>query len=434
VTLPPIADGRRQNATVAVPVSFPALSGRYFTFTVTGVRLENTKNPTPIALPIGIAELGIPGVTVSPPPAVIPAPCRSNLLSVDGRSVPIKVTGPSRAALAGQGLTIEPCGSDANGLTLAAGHHVVKGADGAATGLNIDQLLLASTPPAPPSGGATGSSTPSAVPVVHVTSSTTTSFRLRITGATAPFWLVLGESLNAGWKATVAGSGASLGTPSLIDGFANGWLVDPSKFVGTSGTKTMSVTLDWAPQHTVDEALVISAAATALCLVLALWPRRRRVAHGRRGRRVAASAGASDGDAPAVTVPVGPTPQDKDLVPVLVSPLAAVPVLSMAEALIVALITGIVGAAIVPKAPIGLFIGLLVLVALIVPRGRGALAVLVPGLCAGAVLYVLFEQATKHFIAAGWTNHFEAASVAVWAAVALLAADVVVELVRRPRR
>jgi hypothetical protein len=119
---------------------------------------------------------------------------------------------------------------------------------------------------------------------------------------------------------------------------------------------------------------------------------------------------------------------------VLVSPFAAVPVLSMAEALIVALVTGIVGAAIVPKAPIGLFIGLLVLVALIVPRGRGALAVLVPGLCAGAVLYVLFEQATKHFISAGWTNHFEAASVAVWVAVALLAADVVVELVRRPRR
>ena len=113
------------------------------------------------------------------------------------------------------------------------GRHVVKSTDGAATGLDIDQLLLASAPVAPANPAAPRASAPS-VPSVHVTSSTPTSFQVRITGATKPFWLVLGESLNNGWEATVAGHGTSLGTPTLIDGFANGWLVDPAKFGGSS--------------------------------------------------------------------------------------------------------------------------------------------------------------------------------------------------------
>jgi len=427
VTLPPIADGRRQNTTVGVPVSFAALTGRYFTFTVTGARLETTKNPTPIALPLGIAELGIPGVEVAPAPAGMPDPCRSDLLSIDGHPVSIRVTGSTQAALAGQGLAVQPCGPDAVGITLGPGRHVVKSTDGAATGIGVDQLMLASAPVA---------TAPPSVPVVHVTSSTTTSFQVRITGATKPFWLVLGESLNNGWEATVAGHATTLGTPTLIDGFANGWLVDPATFAGSSHSggsakaQTLSVTLRWAPQSTVTEALVVSAAAVVLCLGLVLWPRRRRVAHGRRSRAMA-SAGATVVDAPASR---DSTSGDEDLVPVLVNPFAPAPVLPIGEALVVALITGLATATILPKAPIGFLVALVALVALVLPRGRSGFAVLVPGLCAVAAAYVVVEQATKHFTAAGWTNHFEAASVAVWTALALLAADVVAELVRRPRR
>jgi hypothetical protein len=148
---------------------------------------------------------------------------------------------------------------------------------------------------------------------------------------------------------------------------------------------------------------------------------------------VVAAASAPGVDAEA-SVPERSAQEDEDLVPVFVNPFAPAPVLSIGEALIVALLSGLGAALIVPKAPIGLLVALVVLVALVLPRGRGAPAVLVPGLVAGAAVYVVLEQASKHFIAGGWTNHFEAASVAVWTGVAILAADVVIELVRRPRR
>ena len=65
-----------------------------------------------------------------------------------------------------------------------------------------------------------------------------------------PFWLVLGQSNNAGWKATVAGKDA--GQSTLVNGFANGWLIKP-------GTKDFDVTLTWTPQTRVWIALAISA-------------------------------------------------------------------------------------------------------------------------------------------------------------------------------
>ena len=68
--------------------------------------------------------------------------------------------------------------------------------------------------------------TPSA-PTVTVVNEGRVSYKLRVDDATAPFWLVLGQSQNNGWKATVKGSG-SLGTPTLIDGYANGWYVTPT--------------------------------------------------------------------------------------------------------------------------------------------------------------------------------------------------------------
>ncbi|HTZ10011.1 MAG TPA: alpha-(1-_3)-arabinofuranosyltransferase family protein, partial [Acidimicrobiales bacterium] len=55
VALPAVADGPRQGATVAIPVHFPAVTGKDLTVTVTGARIELTKDwssQTPIALPL----------------------------------------------------------------------------------------------------------------------------------------------------------------------------------------------------------------------------------------------------------------------------------------------------------------------------------------------------------------------------------------------
>ena len=87
--------------------------------------------------------------------------------------------------------------------------------------------------------------------------------QLDVSGAKAgtPFWLVLGESLNSGWKATVDGHDA--GAPSLVNGYANGWLVTPQH-------STFSVTLDWTPQTQVWIGFAISVATLLVCLFLAI--------------------------------------------------------------------------------------------------------------------------------------------------------------------
>lgn len=298
VTIPPTADGRRPGATVSVPVTFPAVTGKDLTVTVTGARLETTPDYSfqgttpPISLPLGIAELGIPGTRVGAPAPTFPGGCRSDLLTIDGHPVSVALSGSTTGALQGGGLTVTPCGPDAAGITLAAGSHVVLSAPGATTGIDIDQLALdsapggAGSPRAAASGAALAAPRPGPAPAVRVVSQTATQVHLDITGATHPYWLVLGESINKGWKATVDGTGKDLGPSSLIDGFGNGWLVRPT------GSATMAVTLRWTPQSKEKVALLVSALAVLACFALVLWPRRRsraerraRTTAPRRGRR-----------------------------------------------------------------------------------------------------------------------------------------------------
>ena len=95
---------------------------------------------------------------------------------------------------------------------------------------------------------------------MKVISSTATTWNLQVSGASMPFWLVLGETQNRGWEASVDG-GPSLGGSTLIDGFANGWKVDPAALGAAGRSGTFDVTLDWAPQNRVWAALVISGAS-----------------------------------------------------------------------------------------------------------------------------------------------------------------------------
>src|SRR5207248_1658516 len=86
-----------------------------------------------------------------------------------------------------------------------------------------------------------------------------------VTGATGPFWLVVGQSQSDGFKASV--DGHSIGGSSLVDGYANGWLVNPN------GKTELTVTVDWTPQRLVNIALVLSAIAALACVVAAIVDR-----------------------------------------------------------------------------------------------------------------------------------------------------------------
>ena len=206
-------------------------------------------------------------------PAQIDTGCRSDLLSVDGTPVSTRIVGDQASAVEQRALDLEPCAPASGGVTLAAGQHLVRSADGRSTGLDVDSLTLASAAGGQPLPlGAGGSVTPpatKAAPTVKVLDNGRTKMHLRVTGADAPFWLVLGQSQNAGWRATV--DGKDLGESTLVDGYANGWRVTPH-----SAGKSIDVTLEWVPQRVVWGALAISGITLLVCLALAFGLRRRR--------------------------------------------------------------------------------------------------------------------------------------------------------------
>lgn len=254
VAVPPVADGAVPGTVASVPVVLPAaLTGRVVSVAVTAVREVRSidaDSRAPVVQPVGVVDLGLPGL-VAAPAATDRGACRDDLLTVDGRPVAVRVTRDGTA------LTVEACGT----LELAPGEHRLAAAPGRATGLDLDRLVLRSAAPA--------AARASAVPEVRVTRTGRTSYRATIDRARAPFWLVLAQSHDAGWHARVSG-GDDLGDPVLVDGFANGWLVQPR-------TDSFTVELRWTPQRTVWWGLAASALAALACVGLVFGGRARAV-------------------------------------------------------------------------------------------------------------------------------------------------------------
>ncbi|WP_322762204.1 alpha-(1-_3)-arabinofuranosyltransferase domain-containing protein, partial [Frankia sp. Cr2] len=282
LTIPPITDmpGGRigdPGAGRTVTVSFPPVRGSNIRLVVDSIRSVTTRDPIgeqQITMPVGLAEVDLAGLRVPPAAAALPGECRSDLLTLDGHPVSVRITGSSTDALARKGLLVSLCGTP---ITLDAGDHTLRTTAGAEVGYDLDRLVLASEP----GGGASpitaaGSVAPTdqgtpvrssgegtaRTPVAAVTGSSDTSFALRVTNAQpgTPFWLVLGQSLSAGWKATSRGTSTGgsttidYGAPRLVDGYANGWRITPT-------ASSFTVDLRWTPQRLVRRALVLSGAA-----------------------------------------------------------------------------------------------------------------------------------------------------------------------------
>jgi arabinofuranan 3-O-arabinosyltransferase len=440
--LSPVADSPVPGSVVNVPVSFPALTGANIRITVDSVRIENTPNyysEQPIAMPIGIAEVGIPGLQAAPPPAAIPSPCRGDLLTLDGAPLWVSVSGSTDTALDRQALTVSLCGPDAGGLTLGPGDHTLESTLGQTTGLDINQLALDSAP----GGGAMPLASPTTLaappvspsPVVHVDSETSTTIHLSVLGVSAsagqaPVDLILGESINAGWKASVVGGG-SLGKPVLIDAFANGWRLDPSSERSAIHDGTISVVVQWQPQREVNVALIVSLAAIVACLVLACLPARSR----RRKKRRHSRGATPDNDHGQAGVDADAAPLGADG-PALVMPFRGeAPRAPVWLSLVTGVVTGaLAGAIATPDA--GLAVGVATVLVLLVPRLRIVLGLLAIAGIVAAGVYTTVHQAALHVPPNGsWPLSFGKASTLAWAGVVFLGADGVVEVVlRRPLR
>jgi hypothetical protein len=378
--------------------------------------------------------VGIPGLHAAPLPATIPSSCRDDLLTIDGAPLWASITGSTSAALDRQPLAISLCGPDASGLALGPGAHTLRSTLGQVTGFDIDQLALDSAP----GGAAMPLASPSSLaappvsssPAVRVVSQTATTIHLSVTGITTgggqpPFNLILGESNNVGWQATVVGAG-TLGDPVLIDGFANGWRLDPSALGSAVHGGTVSVVLQWRPQSRVNAALIVSLLAIAACLVLAIIPVRRR----RRVGRHSPAPTAADtepvrqplamANGPRLAVPFG---SEAPRAPVWVAVVAGP-------------ITGGLAAAVATPL-VGLAVGAATVVVLLVPRLRVLLGMAAIAGVVAAGWYTAAHQAATHVPANGsWPLAFGTAGQLAWAGVVFLGADGMVEavLTRRARR
>ncbi|MGQ0823431.1 MAG: alpha-(1-_3)-arabinofuranosyltransferase domain-containing protein [Actinomycetota bacterium] len=407
LAVPAIADQPTENAATTVALEFPALTGRRFRLTVTAVREVASFNyyaNAPELLPVAIAEVGLPDVVLSALPPVLAGECRPDLLEVDDRSFPVAVIGPTDRAVDSGPLTLEPCDpadpARTPTLMLEAGSHLVRTAPGVDTALALDRLVLASEADgdalAVGDGRVTGlPRTPPPTPTVRVVDDGRTHVRVEVDGAREPFWLVLGQSDSTGWQASA--TGAELGPRRLVDGYANGWLVDPT-------TESFSVVFDWAPQRRVWASLWVSAIAAVACLgiVIATW-RRRRI------------------DAPAaLPIEIG-LPAGLELASPLVRALAPIAL---------GVMTGLIAAP---------WIGIVVAVALwAATRSRGVrfvLAVAPAGLVAIAGVAIAAAQ-SRYTIPPvfEWPTLFPRARTLAWLAVALLAGLFACDIVRPATR
>ena len=499
VVLPTIADGRRQGETVSVPIRFPTLTARRIRVTVDTVRLEYTRDyysGAPIAMPVGIAELGIPGVHSSATPAQLPGTCMDNLLTIDGTAYPVRIVGSTAAALDNQPVQVEPCGAnDVHGIRLGPGLHTIRTALGhtPTTGWNIDQLVLDSAPgggpEAEPSPAQVAPAPSAPAPAVTVLTKTATTAKLRATGVHGAFWLVLGQSIDAGWHATT--SGYSLGPPTLIDGFANGWLVTPAELAGAVHHGTFDVTLTFAPQHLVDVALVVSLLGFVGCIAVAVapddwWTRRvwrrlravrkptrppaattvRSTAPSEHGRSTSTPVGAagtslgssrdgsprdrSPGDgSPSDGSPSDGSPSDLEASATASRSTGAGPqhpMLRRADervhtpagwrAKVLAVVGCSLLAAAIGRVDVGVALAVGMAIALGVPRLRPLLAWAAPALALAVAVVVVAHQAL-HPVGPGgsWVTTLGSAPALAWAAVAFLGADAAVEVLgwRRQR-
>ncbi len=422
LTVAPVADRSAPNATVAVPLHFAPLTGHKIRITIEGVREERTKlfgTAQTRVEPVGIAAFGLAGVSVaSPATGTVDSGCRSDLVAVDGKAVPVRVTGKVSAAQAPMGLSVTPC---RGALELTKGTHVVTTAPGKAVGFSLDRLAFASGTHAVAVATANGhvrvagpAPTPARVAVVH---NGDTKMQVHVQGATKPFWIVLGESRSPGWHARVVG-GHDLGPSQLVDGYANGWLVTPP----ASGT--FDVVFEWTPQRQVKAAIGLSLLGALMCLVIIAftWIRRRGV--------VATARTPLPGDADVglawsglgVTAhtlgqQTGPAGATGDTRIRWLAPLA----------------TGVLAALVV--APwVGVLIAAVVFVIVTRPRLRDPVLAVPAVLLALCGAYIVVEQYRYRYPPVfEWPTVFPHARTLAWVAVMLLTADAVVDIVRGRR-
>ena len=388
LNLSPASQGARPDGTKTVSVPL-ARSGRTVRLVFDRVEERRTRDWYSngfVALPVSVAEVRIGDTPPLGPPKDIDTGCRDDLVSIDGRSAPVRITGTAADALARRGLRITGCGP----VVLGSPESLIVTAPGSVSGFDIDQLVLTGPQPAP--------AAPDSVGGVDAVRHGDTAYTVDVPARDRDRWLVLGQSHNRGWHAAV--DGADLGPPTVIDGFANGWLLP----AGEAAT----VELRWTPQRLVDWALRLSVLAVAAAAAIA-W-------RGRPDRRVPTLARSEPGR------PQLRLPWYRDT---SVRPSAAAAVVAAAA------VTALAGLSLHDWQVLAPAAGAVVLLALL-RRRLWWLAPMAAALSLGcSALFVLIQQYRFRYPPDfSWPNRFETVHIVGMAAIVALAADYAVAVVR----
>ena len=305
------AFGTTRSVTIPIPAGTSARSWR---LTVDDVHARMT-NPwlggADYALPVAIADVDGLGVAPAALRDTVDTGCRTDLVS---RRRPARPRPGSPAPWPTPSPAARSRWSGCDDLALPAGtvtidthrrpHHRARRRPGAARQRGRRRrrarrrLGLHGRGRRPPSSP----QLPTAQPTVTVTSTRPDEVELEVSDLTDKSWLVLGQSFSEGWTATSPELG-DLGAPTLIQGYANGWVLDPA-------TGTVHVTLEWGPQKVVWAGIGVSLIGVPLCLLILLvpWVRRRR----RRGGDSTDDDPTATTDAPLADAAVAATPTADD--------------------------------------------------------------------------------------------------------------------------
>jgi arabinofuranan 3-O-arabinosyltransferase len=231
-------------------VSFESMTGRRLRLTLHSANPRFAVDPhfnEPIVLPVAVTDIVVPGWTAPVSASLLPLTCRDDLLTLDGKPLPIQVAADG---------AISPC--TAEPIMLTAGEHHIASTPGMNSGIDVDRLVLRHD--------AVVASAATPVPAVHPTTRSSTETAVQIDRATDPFLLVFGQGWAPGWRASL--NGHDLGPPVKVDGGSMAWTIDPF-------TTPATVKISWRPQRFVNIGLLVSSVGAAACLLLAVFGRRR---------------------------------------------------------------------------------------------------------------------------------------------------------------
>ena len=419
-----LGDGEPRDTTRTLTVPTGELTGTTFRITVDSVVEAESKDwfgGARTVMPIGIAEVGLPAVEAPPADTPLDASCRSDLVTVDGEPVAVRVSGTVGEAEAGDPLDVQGCAAD--GVAIPSGKVLLE--THGAPDLDVDVLALSSA-----AGGAAGTDTlvtplddGPAPPSTETDRTGRNGYRVDVRDAQEPYWVVLGQSFGPGWSARVVdgdsvdggNDGVDLGAPTLVNGYANGWRVDPSE-VGPDAT----IEISWTPQRLVWVGLGLSTLGVLACLVLIVVGALRRRSRGNEidtGQTQTGQIDAATAGGPMEPTWSGPGAVDG----------AALPV---GRAVVGALVAGVV--ALLAAGPlVGAAIAVVTGVGLGVRRGQRWLRLSSVVMAAASFGFIIAKQLRYGYeIDFDWVSNFELThSWTMFAILALLAA-VVVDLVR----